>query len=277
VRKTLNIKKVGHSGTLDPFASGLLVIAVGEATKILSELILAEKEYVADIYFGATSTTDDPEGEITEMKNVAKISKNDLQKVLVEFTGKITQVPPAYSALKIKGKRACDRVRAGEDMAKEMEKKKREVEIFSLGILKFKFPHVKLKVHSGSGTYIRSLARGLGERMECGGYLEELKRTKIGDLRIEDAVELEKISEKNILPLRPEFFSFLNVEISEEEEKEVRFGGSFILNQDTSEVFKTSEVYQKVSLFRAGRMVGFGEVLEEKGIVVVQPRKILNQ
>lgn len=192
IRKILNIRKIGHGGTLDPFASGLMILGVNKGTKLLSQFLHADKTYIGEFYFGATSTTDDPEGEISYTQNVQPFSQGELEKVLPEFIGKILQTPPVYSALKIQGKRSCDRVRSGEDMTEEMEKKTREVEIYSIKILGFDFPKVTLEVHCGGGTYIRSLARDLGEKMDTGAYLLNLRRTGIGEFTTEEAEKIEE-------------------------------------------------------------------------------------
>lgn len=197
VRKISGIKRVGHAGTLDPLACGVLVVAVGrDATKGIDKFVKKEKEYVAEIMLGFESTTDDREGEKIEYKKSFKFLKKspelgDVKKVLKKFVGKIEQVPPVYSALKINGKPAYKYARGGEVL--DMEKKKREVEIFDIEVLEYKWPILKIKVNTGSGVYIRSLARDVGRQMGVGGYLRFLERTRVGGFKKEDCVNIESL------------------------------------------------------------------------------------
>lgn len=266
-RKQLQTRKIGHAGTLDPFASGLLVLAVNEATKVLSELILTEKKYVAEVCFGATSSTDDPEGEITQVSNAPAFSKADLEGTLKKFTGTIAQTPPVYSALKIKGKRACDRVRAGEDVSEAIAKKTREVEIFSLELLSFDFPKATIEVHCSSGTYIRSLARDIGAALQTGAYLSALRRTSVGNFNIENAVKIDDISEKALLPLRADHFSLLEVMIDEEQIADLKQGKKIAISSKESSG-------EKVVITNRAQMLGFGEIISEEKKTFLQPRKI---
>jgi len=182
--------KVGHAGTLDPLAQGVLVIAVGrEATKKIDEVVQKEKEYVAHITFGRESSTDDAEGEKTEIKFSAIPTREDIQAILPEFTGLINQVPPIYSAIKIDGKEAYKYARQGQDI--EMES--REVEVKDIEILDYMWPLLKLRIVTGPGVYIRSLARDIGRRFGVGGYLSFLERTRVGDFKKEDAVLIENL------------------------------------------------------------------------------------
>ena len=193
VRKITGVKKVGHAGTLDPLASGVLVIAVGrEATKQLSEIVGQEKEYIADIRLGLTSTTDDEEGSKQEIKKLKKseIKEEDIKGVLKKFVGEIDQMPPKYSAIKVNGRRAYKSARKGE----VVELKPRKVEIKEIEILDYKYPDLKLRVITGKGVYIRSLARDLGVVLGVGGYLADLERIRVGEFRIEDCVERNILS-----------------------------------------------------------------------------------
>jgi tRNA pseudouridine55 synthase len=199
IRKILGTKKVGHAGTLDPLASGVLVVGVGPGTKELSKgenpPAGGEKEYIADIFLGATSTTDDAEGATftTPQKHhtdkLEIVSMSFVEKTLKRFVGKIYQTPPIYSAIKIKGKEAYKYARAG----KKIEMKPRQVEIKLIETLEYKWPKLKLRVVTGPGVYIRSLARDIGESLGCGGYLSDLVRTRVGDYRLENALPISKI------------------------------------------------------------------------------------
>ncbi|OGY63230.1 MAG: tRNA pseudouridine(55) synthase TruB [Candidatus Harrisonbacteria bacterium RIFCSPLOWO2_02_FULL_41_11] len=183
IRKLTGEKRVGHAGTLDPLASGVLVIGVGrEATKKLSEAVKKEKEYIAEIKLGVESATDDEEGEkyqiiINQFESADRIKKSDIEKAIQKFVGKIEQVPPVYSAVKIRGKEAYKRVRRGEKVAL----KSRAVEIKEIELLEYKWPNLKIRVVTGPGVYIRALARDIGKILEVGAYLSDLERTRVGE------------------------------------------------------------------------------------------------
>ena len=181
--------KVGHTGTLDPFATGLLILMAGKATKKAMEFTKLDKVYEATICLGKTSTTGDPEGEITET-GAELPSLEQIQAVIPEFVGKIKQRPPIFSAIKIDGQRAYKLARKG----KEVEMPEREVEIFSLDIISYEAPYLKIRTHVSSGTYIRTLAEDLGKKLGCGAYTKELRRTRIADYKI-DELPLFKLPE----------------------------------------------------------------------------------
>lgn len=193
IRKIYGVKKVGHAGTLDPLATGVLVVAVGrEATKKISEIVGKEKEYIAKIRFGTTSTTDDAEGEKTETKNIRKVAKKEIENILKKFIGGISQVPPIYSAIKIGGKRSYELARKGKDV----KLKARQAFIRDIEILSYRWPYLKINVTCGPGTYIRSLARDIGKELGCGAYLAELERTRVGEYGLKEAVKIEDVSKK---------------------------------------------------------------------------------
>ena len=172
--------KVGHTGTLDPFATGLLILLAGKATKKAPELTKLDKVYEATIRLGETSTTGDPEGEIT-ISGTAP-SRAEIEAIIPQFTGKIQQTPPAFSAIKVNGQRAYKLARAG----KAVEIPSRTVEIYSLNILSYDAPELKIRTHVSSGTYIRTLAEDIGKALGCGAYCSELRRTQIADYKIEE-------------------------------------------------------------------------------------------
>lgn len=179
--------KIGHTGTLDPFASGLMVLVYGRQTRQAMKLTKLDKVYEAKITLGKTSTTGDPEGEITVISSDTEPSQAEINQALGQFTGKITQTPPIFSAIKIDGRRAYDLAREG----KTVEIPSREVEIFSIELLKYDFPQLTICTHVSSGTYIRSLAEDIGEQLGTGAYCSALRRTRVGDFDIEDALNLQ--------------------------------------------------------------------------------------
>lgn len=187
IRRKIGKVKIGHAGTLDPLASGVLVIALGDSTKKLSLEGVKEKEYVADIILGATSATDDAEGEKTFIE-CRKPSAGDVEKEVKNFVGRINQTPPVYSAVKVKGREAYKYARAG----LEIKLPARSVLIAEIEILQYEFPDLKLRVVTGPGVYIRALARDLGEKLGCGGYLSDLVRTRVGDFTLQNSADLQE-------------------------------------------------------------------------------------
>lgn len=198
IRNKLGVRKVGHTGTLDPMATGVLVLCLGKATKLAQQITDTSKEYIAEITFGATSTTDDAEGDITPITNSLQPTTIDtIQKVLNNFEGEIMQIPPAFSAKKIKGQRAYKLAREG----KEVRLEARPVTISEIEILDYKWPQLSVRIACGKGTYIRSIARNLGKELGVGGYLSALQRTRVGEYKIDDTVTIGEAGEENILPV----------------------------------------------------------------------------
>lgn len=197
IRKLTNQKRVGFAGTLDPLASGLMIMALGEYTKLLPYLEAKDKVYLAEITLGLESNTYDAEGEIVK-RDLSSYEKPDakiLAKIITQhFSGEIEQVPPKFSAIQINGKRAYDLARNGEDF----ELKSRKVEIFSCDVVGYDFPKLVLRIHCSSGTYIRSIANDLGKLLNCGGYLSDLKREKIGEISLANADLLKNFDQQNL-------------------------------------------------------------------------------
>lgn len=181
--------RVGHAGTLDPFATGLLVILLGEATKRSDEFLKQDKTYEAVMTLGVTSNTGDPEGELTPVSDSVP-TEDAIEAALARFTGQITQTPPAFSAIKIGGQRAYKLARKGHDV----EMPSRQVTIHSIERLSYTYPQLTIRTHVSSGTYIRSLAEDIGMELGTGAYCSALRRTTIGDLSVGDAVTIESIS-----------------------------------------------------------------------------------
>jgi len=178
--------KVGHTGTLDPFATGLLILLAGKATKRSNEFLKKNKEYIAEIFLGATSTTGDPEGEISKISSRVP-SLSEVSEACSKFVGEISQKVPAFSAVKINGERAYKLARSGVDV----ETPVRKVSIYSLEILEYNYPILKIRAFVSSGTYIRTLGEDIGASLGVGGYLTSLRRTKIGDHSVDEAIKLE--------------------------------------------------------------------------------------
>ncbi len=194
VRNITEIKKVGHAGTLDPFAEGILIILMGKATKLQSKFMEMEKTYIGVLKLGETSDTYDPTGKIKKQRPKNKISKNKIQKTINSFIGEIKQTPPIYSAIKIKGMPAYKLAR----QEKKFQIKARKVKIYEINILRYEWPYLKIEVKCGKGTYIRSLANDIGKRLKCGAYLKKLIRTGVGGLDLKIAANFKNLNSKTL-------------------------------------------------------------------------------
>ncbi len=177
--------RVGHAGTLDPFATGLLVILLGEGTKKATEFLKLDKVYEATMVLGQTSTTGDPEGVITNVSD-RQPSREEIEIALAKYKGEITQTPPIFSAIKINGQRAYKLAREG----KTVEMPQRKVMIYDLEMIEYAYPLLKIRTHVGSGTYIRSLVGDIGESLDTGAYCKELRRTAIAAWSVADAKQV---------------------------------------------------------------------------------------
>ena len=177
--------RVGHAGTLDPFATGLLIILLGDATKRSDEFLKQDKTYEAKLTLGSTSSTGDPEGELTPVSRLVPTDA-DVEAAISRFVGPISQIPPAYSAIKINGQRAYKLARKGQEVVMPA----RQVHIHSLEVVAYTYPTLTIRTHVSSGTYIRSLAQDIGAALGTGAYCSQLRRTRVGDMLIHDAHEL---------------------------------------------------------------------------------------
>lgn len=237
VRRKLGIKKVGHTGTLDPMATGVLVISIGKATKTSEYIISSDKEYEARIKLGVLTDSYDITGEILKEEKVT-FTQDEIINALKHFTGKMTQKPPIYSALKVKGKKLYEYAREGKDV----EIKKRNIQIYKNELLEFNgSDEFLIRVKVSKGTYIRSLANDIGEFLGTYGTLTELRRTRTGDFKIEDSIKtssfqemsLDEIREK-ILPMDMALCNFKKIEIDRSFCKEF-LNGQFYKVKDSLE------------------------------------------
>lgn len=191
VRRCIDLRKVGHAGTLDPMATGMVIVCCGRGTKTISQIQDQPKTYEGEVTFGASTPSFDAETEIDEEAPYSHITKNKLEEVLKsEFSGTIQQVPPMYSALKRDGQRLYKMAREG----KEVERDAREVTIHAARVINFDSPKVELYIKCSKGTYIRSIARDLGVKLDSLGHLSALRRTAIGQFNIEDALTIEDLN-----------------------------------------------------------------------------------
>lgn len=191
LRGILKMKKIGHTGTLDPDAEGVLPVCLGKATKVCDLLTEKQKEYEAVLLLGKVTDTQDISGQVLRKCEVTA-GEDEVREAILSFVGDYMQVPPMYSALKVNGKKLCDMAREGI----VIERKARPVHIFSINILEMDLPWVKMRVECSKGTYIRTLCEDIGERLSCGGCMESLLRTRVSEFRVEDALTLSEIESR---------------------------------------------------------------------------------
>ena len=249
VRRLAGTRKVGHAGTLDPMATGVLVLGVNRATRLLGHLTLTDKRYDATIRLGVTTTTEDAEGEVVETRPTDGVTEDAVRAVLATFVGEIDQVPSAVSAVKVDGKRAYARVRAGEDV----ELPARRVTIHSLEVTAIDLPTVEVAVHCSSGTFVRAIARDLGAAVGVGGHLTALRRTSVGPFRLDDARTLEALDDGVTMTPIAEAAraSFPARDLDETQAGDVRFGRRLDLPLDaTTALFAPDGEF--LALYREG-------------------------
>lgn len=227
LRKVIGTRQIGHAGTLDPMATGVLVLGINNGTKFLQYIVSGKKRYQATIRLGEIRTTDDKDGEIIETKSVKNLNIETLKKELNSFLGEIDQVPSSVSAIKVDGKRAYQRVREGEAVKLEA----RKVNIFNIEILDIRvgeFVDLDIDVQCSSGTYIRAIARDLGAKLGVGGHLTSLRRSEVEPFTLKDVTDLEK---PTIKPLAHSLSGLMPIRnVSAEERREISFGRKISLS-----------------------------------------------
>ena len=230
VRRLAGTRKVGHAGTLDPMATGVLLVGVNRATRLLGHLMLTEKAYDATIRLGATTTTDDAEGEVVTTSPVDGLTEDAVRAAAQRFVGDIQQVPTAVSAIKVGGKRAYQRVREGE----QVELAARPVTVHELTVHEVALPDVRVGVRCSSGTYVRAIARDLGAAMGVGGHLTELRRTAVGPFDLSGARTLDELAEElAVVPLAEVARrSFPVLDLDDARAADVRFGRALDVDLD---------------------------------------------
>jgi tRNA pseudouridine55 synthase len=239
VRRRSGVRRVGHAGTLDPMANGVLLVLLGQAVRVSEYLVDLPKAYRATVRLGVSTTTYDAEGEPVAEREYGDVSLNDIEPALEGFVGEIMQAPPAYSAIKVSGERAYRRARRGEQVALPP----RRTRIDRIALLGFEPPEVEIEVECGRGTYIRSLAHDLGEELGCGAHLSALERTQVGPFRIEDAVGLDELEpafeqgdwEEHLLPMDYGLLHMPAITLHIEDEKDIRHGQSVAIDEDRTE------------------------------------------
>ena len=224
--KKFNTKKIGHTGTLDPFANGLLIVTINKGTKISSFLEDLNKEYIAELKLGESTTTLDLEGEVLKQKDVIlPLNQSKVEEVLNSFIGKIKQVPPMYSAIKIDGEELYKKARRGE----VVERKEREVEINSIDLLSITKEKILFKVDCSKGTYIRTLGQDIASKLDYPGHLTHLVRTRVGRFFLKDAKSLEEISENDIIPISTSLSHLPSIRVNDQDAFKVKNGVKLLL------------------------------------------------
>ncbi|KJR43962.1 tRNA pseudouridine synthase B [Candidatus Magnetoovum chiemensis] len=255
VKKKLDIKKIGHGGTLDPMARGVLLILCGSATKIFDYILTLNKQYIATMKLGTSTETLDREGSVIKEMPYNYIEEQDVEKCLENFKGELEQTPPMHSALRIKGQRLYKLARKGI----AVERKARKINIYDIKLLEYKLPFIKIKVSCSKGTYIRSLANDIAEKLGTCGHLYELERTKIGHFHIENSIEENTIckdSKKGFYTIDQTILDLPNITLSKEEIiKMIKIGRiDASLNIDKKTAFKIKDI--------DGNLIGIGYAAE---------------
>ncbi len=265
IKKKLEEQKVGHTGTLDYFASGLMVLTLGKATRLTEYFQGLDKEYIATGELGKITDTYDRQGKIIEEKE-CNISEEELKDIILSFVKTYPQLPPPYSAKKIEGKRAYQLAKKG----LEVPLKPKEVTIYSIEIIDISLPFFTIKVHCSSGTYIRSLIKEIGDEAGCGAYTTSLRRTKVGEFDVKDALPLEKIMKiskrevkEYIIPIKDALYFFPEIVLDEGFDKRFLFGQRFKVPYKIDGLVKV--------LDKNGNFLGIGKIKENQ---ILQPVKV---
>lgn len=269
VRHGTGIRRAGHTGTLDPRASGVLVVLIGPAVRLSEFLSASDKRYQAILRFGVATDTYDTEGvQIGETKSVDHLTEEDFQRILRDYEGKIAQVPPAHSAIKVNGQKAYDLARKGEDVQLEP----RMIDVYNLELLEWAPPEAVIDVYASSGTYVRSLANDLGNDLGVGAHLTGLRRTKNGQFTLRDAVRLEDLKEafeigdwyKHLIPAADTLADWHTIELTPEDVDRIKHGHRIPAESGSSGWAR--------GLSEQGDLIALLEVVE--GDDLWQPRKV---
>jgi tRNA pseudouridine55 synthase len=267
IRKGTNIRRAGHTGTLDPRASGVLVVLIGPAVRLSEYVSASDKRYQAVMALGASTDTYDADGTVTATSPV-EVTEQQFEEALTSFVGEIEQIPPPYSAVKVKGKKAYEMAREGE----EVDLAPRKIKVYSLELLEWAPPEVVVDVYCSSGTYVRSLAHDLGETLGCGAHLVGLRRTKSGRFTLRDAVPLRKLREafetgnwyQHLIPAAEALSDWTSLELTHEQVEAVRHGHRVVVEATMGEWIR--------AISEQGELVALMEFDPETN--EYQPRKV---
>jgi tRNA pseudouridine55 synthase len=279
IRRGTGIRRAGHTGTLDPRASGVLVVLIGPAVRLSEYVSASDKRYQATVRMGSSTDTYDSEGTVTSRAPVDHVTEDKFFEILQTFVGEIEQVPPPYSAVKVKGKKAYEMAREGE----EIELEPRKIEVYSLDILEWAPPEVVIDVYCSSGTYVRSLANDLGKSLGTGAYLIGLRRTKSGRFTLRDAVPLRKLKEafdagdwyRYLIPAADALGDWPMVELDADQVELVRHGHRVPAEPDVQDEVLTAAKGWARGISQQGDLVALLELDPE--LKEWQPRKVFFQ
>ena len=279
VRRTIHMKKVGHTGTLDPDAEGVLPVCVGKATKLSDVIMDGRKSYRAMLRLGITTTTEDASGEVLETKEV-DFNEDKIREVVASFIGRLEQVPPMYSAVKVNGKKLYELAREG----KEIERKSRTIEVYNIRIRQFLPPdRVEIDVDCSKGTYIRTLCSDIGKALGCGGHMAELLRTRTGAFSLENAIKLDELkalaeqekAEEVLLTMEEALEDFPMVKVSEKSQKFLYNGGKIQERFLTEKPAVLTEGEIVATYDHENNLVGLYEIKKEENNYFIKPFKML--
>lgn len=284
VRKIFQTKKVGHAGTLDPFATGLLVACLGDATRIVQYLTDGEKTYRATMKLGERTDTQDYTGEVVERRDVPPLTEDEVRRMFAQFTGEITQIPPMYSARRVGGQRLYELARAG----KEVEREARPVTIYELTFTGMALPYLHFQVVCSKGTYIRTLANDLGEAFGCGAHVTELERIQSGRFLLRDAASLEELAamrgdcerlRQSLLPIEAALAEWPAVALDEAAAGRVVHGAAVALPVEAAEMLRPTaniRVHNQAGMLIAlARIERQPDTEEMASISLIQPFQVL--
>ncbi len=258
VKKKLNISKVGHTGTLDPNATGVLPILIGKATKISKYLIEHNKTYIAELALGEKSSTGDIEGEIIEKQELPNLEEHQIKQVLESFIGKQMQTPPIYSAIKINGKKAYEYARSGQTI----ELKPREIEIMDISLVNFEKGSITFKVKCSKGTYIRVLCEDIARKLGTVGLMKELCRTKVNEFDIEQSTDLKELKATDLINIEEIFIKKPKIELNNKQ-------AQLFLNGVKLNTTNPDEIYR---IYRNEQFLGIGVIknnLLKRDIIII--------
>jgi len=280
VRRTINQKKVGHTGTLDPDATGVLPVCVGKATKLADYIMAAEKTYIAEVTLGVTTDTLDSSGNVIETKEV-NFSEEEIKNAVMSFVGEQEQIPPMYSAIKINGKKLYELAREG----KEVDRKARRINIFDIEILSLEMPDkIKIKVDCSKGTYIRTLCGDIGQKLGCGAHMSSLERTRSGSFVKENSITLDELknlcengeSDRVLLSMEKAVEKYKKITVSPKAEKLLYNGAkiyeNYFKNEEKAVKDEITAVYDSKN-----NLIGLYTLLfdEEKNGAYIRPVTML--
>lgn len=258
VKKKLNISKVGHTGTLDPNATGVLPILIGKATKISKYLIEHNKTYIAELALGEKSSTGDIEGEIIEKQELPNLEEHQIKQVLESFIGKQMQTPPIYSAIKINGKKAYEYARSGQTI----ELKPREIEIIDISLVNFEKGSITFKVKCSKGTYIRVLCEDIARKLGTVGLMKELCRTRVNEFDIEQSTDLKELKATDLINIEEIFIKKPKIELNNKQ-------AQLFLNGVKLNTANPDEIYR---IYRNEQFLGIGVIknnLLKRDIIII--------